>query len=97
MKKYGLKVILKAKPGKEKEVKKFISSAVDLAQEEEQTITWYAFQQDDFTFGIFDTFNTKEGREAHLNGDIAKALKAHASDLLSENPVIEKINILASK
>ncbi|TXD84066.1 antibiotic biosynthesis monooxygenase [Subsaximicrobium wynnwilliamsii] len=97
MLRYGIKVTLKAKKETTAEVEDFIKGAVELAQKEEQTITWYSFKVDAHTFGIFDTFETEEGREAHLNGDIAKALMEHADRLLSEAPVIEKIDILSSK
>jgi quinol monooxygenase YgiN len=37
------------------------------------------------------------GRDAHLNGKVAAALMANASELLSAAPNIEKIDILADK
>ncbi len=97
MKKLGLLVKLKAKSGKEQEVSDFIEGALSLAQDEAETLSWYAFKIDAATFGIFDTFENEEGREAHLNGEIAKALMANASELLSEEPDIQKIGILAAK
>ncbi len=97
MKKLGLLATLKAKSGKEQEVHDFIKGAVDLARKEDKTLTWYSFKIDENTFGIFDTFETEEGREAHLNGDIAKALMEHADRLLSEDPKIQKIEILSAK
>ncbi|SRX55418.1 putative quinol monooxygenase [Aequorivita sp. CIP111184] len=97
MKKLGLLATLKAKTGKEAEVESFIKGAIDLARQENKTLTWYSFKIDSNTFGIFDTFENEEGREAHLNGDIAKALMANASTLLSEDPKIQKIEILSSK
>jgi quinol monooxygenase YgiN len=97
MKKLGLLATLKAKSGKEAEVESFIKGAVDLAQQENKTLTWYSFKIDSNTFGIFDTFENEEGREAHLNGDIAKALMENADRLLSEAPQIQKIEILSSK
>lgn len=97
MNKLGLLARLKAKEGKEKIVSDFIKDAVSLAREEQETLTWYSFQIDHNTFGIFDTFATEEGREAHLNGPIAKALMDNASALLSEPPTIEKISILSNK
>ncbi len=97
MKKLGLLVTLKAKNGKEQEVSDFIKGALPLAQEEAKTITWYAFRIDASTFGIFDTFESEEGRNAHLNGDIAKALMEKADELLSEAPEIQKIEVLAAK
>jgi quinol monooxygenase YgiN len=48
-------------------------------------------------FGIFDTFETEDARDAHLNGEIAKALMANASVLLSKDPIIEKVDLLAIK
>ncbi|CAM3501188.1 putative quinol monooxygenase [Aequorivita lipolytica] len=97
MKKLGLLVSLKAKSGKESEVESFIKGAIELALEENKTITWYSFKIDSSTFGIFDTFENEEGREAHLNGDIAKALMENADRLLSEAPQIQKIEILSAK
>lgn len=95
--KVGLLARLEAKPGKEAEVENFIKGALSLAQAEEQTINWYAIKINESTFGIFDCFEGEEGRDAHLNGQIAAALMANASTLLAKDPVIEKIDILAVK
>ncbi|WP_432411238.1 putative quinol monooxygenase [Rasiella sp. SM2506] len=97
MKNLGLLATLKAKPGKENEVQEFIKGAVELARKEDKTLTWYSFKIDSNTFGIFDTFETEAGRDAHLHGDIAKALMANADRLLSVPPDIKKIEILSSK
>jgi quinol monooxygenase YgiN len=48
-------------------------------------------------YGVFDTFDDEEGRDAHLNGEIAKALMASAPDLFSNEIRIEKMDILADK
>ena len=88
---------LHAKPGKEGEVAEFLKSALPLAQQEDGTIKWYALQLDDTTFGIFDTFADDEGRQAHLDGDIAAALMDKADDLLSKPPQIEQVDLLAAK
>jgi quinol monooxygenase YgiN len=97
MVKFALVARLEAKPGKEQEVADFIRSALPLAQQEAQTISWYALQMGPSTFGIFDTFENEEGRKAHLAGPIAAALMAKASELLAKAPVIEQIDILAVK
>jgi len=88
---------LEAKPGKEQEVSDFIKSALALAQAENGTIRWYALQISPSAFGIFDTFADEAGREAHLGGEIAKALMAKAPELLASSPVIEKVQLLAVK
>ena len=97
MVKLALLARLEAKPGKEQELADFIKSALPLAQQETGTISWYALQIGPSTFGIFDTFENEEGRQAHLGGDIAKALMAKAPELLAKDPVIEKVDLLAVK
>jgi len=97
MEKFALLARLEAKPGKEQEVADFIKSALPLAQAETGTIRWYALQIGPSTFGIFDTFADETGRNAHLGGEIAKALMAHADELLATPPVIEKVDLLAVK
>lgn len=70
----GILAVLEAKPGKEKDVEAFLKSALPLAQAESQTARWYAVKLGPSTFGIFDTFADQSGRDAHLKGEIAKAL-----------------------
>ncbi len=88
---------LEAKAGKEKELEEFLKSAQPLAEREPGTITWYAIKMGPGKYGIFDTFADENGRNAHLNGEIAKALFAKAKDLLATPPKIDKPEILASK
>src|ERR1700722_11003388 len=93
----ALLVRLKAKPGKEAEVESFLKSGLPLAEAEPATTAWFAVKFGPSTFGIFDAFPDDAGRQAHLSGPIAAALMARASDLLSEPPSIEKVDILAAK
>jgi quinol monooxygenase YgiN len=88
---------LEAKPGKEREVEEFLKSAQPLAEREAATVSWYAVKMGPGKYGIFDTFADEAGRNAHLNGEIAKALFAKAKDLFSQPPKIDKPEILASK
>jgi quinol monooxygenase YgiN len=88
---------LEAKPGKEKEVEEFLKSAQPLAVRETGTLTWYAIKLAPGKYGIFDTFADEKGREAHLNGEIAKALFAKAKDLFAKAPEVAKPEILAAK
>jgi len=93
----GLLVRLEAKAGKEAEVESFLKSGLALVQEEPQTTTWFAIRLGPSTFGIFDAFPDETGRHAHLTGRVAAALMAKASDLLSQPPTIEKVDVLAAK
>ncbi len=97
MVKFALLARLEAKPGKENEVAEFLKGALPLAQKEAGTIEWFALRIGPSTFGIFDTFSDESGRDAHLNGPIASALMAKASELLAKPPVIEKLDLLATK
>ena len=97
MSKIALYVPLEAKPGKEKEVAEFLKSALPLVEDEPGTVTWFAIQEGPSSFAIFDTFDDEAGRDAHLNGDIAKALMAKAKELFSNELQIHKIQVIASK
>ena len=93
----GLFVRLEAKPGKESDVAEFLAGALPLAQAEPGTPAWFAIRLGPKTFGIFDAFPDDAARQAHLNGPIAAALMAKASELLSAPPSIEKLDVLAVK
>jgi quinol monooxygenase YgiN len=97
MSKLAIWAQLEAKPGKEKEVEEFLKSAQPLAEREPGTLSWYAIKMGPGKYGIFDTFADENGRNAHLNGEIAKALFAKAKELFSKPPDIAKPEILASK
>jgi quinol monooxygenase YgiN len=93
----GVLARLEAKPGREEEVARFLEGALPLAQQEEATTAWFAIRMGPSTFGIFGVFPDEPGREAHLAGPIAAALIQRADELLNEPPMIEKVDVLASK
>lgn len=97
MAKQALWVMLKAKAGKEAEVEAFLKQGATMSRNEPLTATWYGVKIAPGVFGVFDTFNDEEGRDAHMNGDIAKALMAKAPELFENQLQIEKMEILASK
>ena len=88
---------LEAKPGKEAVVQDFLVSALALANQERSTTVWFALKLGPSTFGVFDAFADDAGRQAHLNGPIAQALMAKASELFSQPPQIDPIDVLAAK
>ena len=93
----GVLALLEAKPEKTAELASLLTQARELALAEAQTVSWYAFQADEVTFGIFDTFETDGGRQAHLGGEIAKALTQAAPELLAKDPEIRPVDLLAVK
>jgi quinol monooxygenase YgiN len=97
MENVSILAILEAKAGKEADLEAFLKSALPLAEQEEQTVAWYALKLGPGRFGIFDTFSDDGGRKAHLSGEIAKALFARADELLAKPPQIDMPEILAAK
>ncbi|MFE0513963.1 putative quinol monooxygenase [Streptomyces sp. NPDC058964] len=97
MTKLGLLARIEAKPEYAEQVGALLRDALKLAREEEHTVTWYAFQQGPTTFGVFDTFDDEQGRQAHLEGRIAAALMEAAGTMLSEAPDIRPVDVLAAK
>lgn len=93
----GMLVLLEAKPDKTEELKALLEAGRELSLAEPLTIDWYAFRVDQVTYGIFDTFEAHEGREAHHAGEIAKALMAAAPELLAREPDIRQVDVLAVK
>jgi quinol monooxygenase YgiN len=92
----GLLVTLEARAGKEADAEAFLRAAQPLALNEQATLKWYAIKIGPRKFGIFDTFANEAGRNAHLTGDIAKALGARASELFEVPPQVDKMEVLAT-
>jgi quinol monooxygenase YgiN len=93
----GLLVRMEAKPGMDAEVEKFLQSALPLVQQEPFTAAWFALRFGRSEYGIFDVFPDNEGRDAHLNGPVAKALVEQSDVLFVKPPRIQKLSVLASK
>ena len=97
MVKVGLYVRLETKPGKEDEVEQFLKGGLSIVQGEPDTTAWFAIRMGPTTFGIFDVFPDESGRQSHLSGKVAAALMEKSSELFTNPPSIEKIDVIASK
>ncbi|HTN54328.1 MAG TPA: antibiotic biosynthesis monooxygenase [Anaeromyxobacter sp.] len=93
----ALFVRMEAKPGKEEAVSRFLADALPAVQAERGTEAWFAIRLGPSTFAIFDAFPDESGRQAHLTGAVAKALKARAPELFSEAPAIDQADVIAAK
>jgi quinol monooxygenase YgiN len=93
----GVLALLEAKPHKSPDLAAFLESGRAIAVAEEGTVSWFAFKIDDTTYGIFDTFEGEGGRNAHLGGEIPKALAEVGPDLLAKDPKIHLVDIVAVK
>ena len=93
----GILALLEAKPGKGRRSCRVPCARPELAVAEEGTVTWYAFKLNDTTYGIFDTFEGEDGRQAHMNGQIPAALGQVGPDLLASDPDIRFAEVIAVK
>ena len=84
-------------PEKGPDLAAFLESGRALAAAELGTVTWYAFTIDETNYGIFDTFERDDARNAHLEGEISRALAQVGPDLLANDPDVRMIDILAVK
>ena len=93
----GILALLEAVPGKGDELAAFLHAGRELALAEPGPVTWYAFKINDDNYGIFDTFETDDARNAHLGGQIPTALGQVAPDLLASPPNIRTVDVVAVK
>jgi hypothetical protein len=68
-----------------------------LVDAETGTTSWFAFKVAPATFGIFDTFADEDGRSAHVNGEIAKALFGRAEELFVAPPDVKPVDIITER
>jgi quinol monooxygenase YgiN len=94
---YAFVARIEAKPDKAEDVAALLTGALPLAQAEQGTVDWYAARTSPTTVWIFDTFETENARQAHINGEIASALMANADELLAAPPEILAADVLAAK
>ena len=95
--KVGLLVRIEAKPEYADDIAAMLRGAQELAEQENGTVAWFSFRENATTFGVFDTFDDDQGRQAHLSGRIAAALGEAAQTKLSAPPVIVPIDLLGVK
>lgn len=93
----ALLVRMEAKHGKGAENEDFLRSALPLVRAEPATRAWFALRFGRGEYGIFDVFADEAGRDAHLNGDVAKALMEKSGELLDRAAQIGKLDVLAEK
>jgi quinol monooxygenase YgiN len=93
----GVLALLEAKPEKVADLAAFLESGRAIAAAEQGTVTWYAFKLGDSSYGIFDTFESEDARNAHLGGEIPRALTQVGPELLAKDPEIHLVDVLAVK
>jgi quinol monooxygenase YgiN len=92
----GVLLTVEAQPGKEEEVARLFTVARSIVEREPGTVAWFAIRLGPRTFGVFDAFPGEDERQAHLGGDVPKALAENA-DLFAGPPDLELVEVLADK
>jgi quinol monooxygenase YgiN len=92
---FGLLALIEAQSGQGEALRALLEESRAIAASESGTVTWYAFKIGDTTYGIFDTFETEDARQGHLDGEIPKALSRVAADLLAAAPDIRLVEVVA--
>ena len=92
----ALLVRLEALPGREADVRRFLNEGLALVEGEPKTVRWFAIEFGPSSFGIFDAFPDEDGRQAHLSGEVATALRENTGELF-ERPTIERLDVVAEK
>ncbi|KAI0074914.1 hypothetical protein K474DRAFT_1664925 [Panus rudis PR-1116 ss-1] len=105
--KVALFVPLTAKSSQSQATQEFLLKGYSIVEQTEPlTLQWFALKETSTTstdsgkFVIFDTAANEEGRQAHLNGEVAAALLKNKDTLLVEGQEglnINQVDILASK
>lgn len=94
--KKALIVTVKAQPGKGDQALNYLAglSPLKIVDKEKGTKTWYIVRFDKDTFYVFDTFKNDEGREAHIAGEIPKAVNAKPDLFLPLE--VKKVDVILS-
>jgi hypothetical protein len=93
----GLLLRLPIKANHAADAEGFLKGGRDIVADEPGTIAWFALRFENGDYGIFDVFADKQGRRAHLTGEIPKQLAMHGLPWLSGLPHMSFADVLAQK
>jgi hypothetical protein len=90
---------IEALPGKGDEVVQMLRDILACVEDEPATGPWYGVRYSETTFGIFETFPSIAGRQAHVDGgggDIFRDLE-RMNAILASPAHVRKMDVLLSK
>lgn len=90
---------IEALPGKENEVIRMLEDILGCVQDEPATGPWYAVRYSRSTFGIFEVFPSRAGRQAHVEGGGGEIFRdvARMNDILARPAHVHRLDVLMSK
>ena len=93
----GLLLRLPIKESHTLDAESFLREGKAVVEREPATTAWFALRFEDGGYGVFDVFLNKQGRRAHLTGDIPKQLALHGLPWLQGLPDMSFSDVLATK
>jgi quinol monooxygenase YgiN len=93
----GLYIRLEAKEGRELELENFLLGGLPLVALEDGTVAWFALRLSVRCYGLFEAFTDEAARKTHLDGKMMELIVNRAADILSKPPMIDRIDLLATK
>ena len=90
---------LEAQPGQGDEVRRMLGDILDCVDGEPETGPWYGVRYSETTFGIFETFPSIAGRQAHVDGgggDIFRDIE-RMNAILAYPAHVYKVDVLLAK
>jgi len=97
MSKEAIVIRMEAKHDKAKELELFLKAKVEEVTTEQGTNSWYLLKVSEVAFSIFASFSSEDAAKAYLTGSALKSIFAKAPDLMTKDPLVAPLELLASK
>ena len=90
---------IEALPGKENEVIRMLEDILGCVHGEPATGPWYAVRYSQTTFGIFEVFPSRAGRQAHVDGGGGEIFRdvTRMNGILARPAHVHRLDVLMSK
>ncbi|HEX5676349.1 MAG TPA: hypothetical protein VFX91_00110 [Alcanivorax sp.] len=90
---------IEALPGKENEVIRMLEDILECVHGEPATGPWYGVRYSQTTFGIFEVFPSRAGRQAHVEGGGGEIFRdvARMNGILARPAHVHRLDVLMSK
>ncbi|MDB5542533.1 MAG: hypothetical protein JWQ89_4260 [Devosia sp.] len=93
----GVFIRIAAQRGRDVEAQHLLLRAIEIANQEHETTSWFALRLNRRQFGIFAAFPDEAARDLDLNGEVAGRLLRAVGDCLARPPSIELCDVLVAK
>lgn len=97
MNRTGILLQMQAKPGKDRQVERFLKATKPWAEQELRAAAYFVFKLGGGRFGAFVTSKDEKARDAQRCGRLAHVLFASAKELFDPLPIGENVEILVMK